>query len=94
MATTYTKLRSGEWGVKVNGAAKVGDRVTVTKKDGGTKVETIAQVVFSGNGVTLCAIRRDASPARASGKKQCATGGNCSSFGSGKSCGADDCDGW
>jgi hypothetical protein len=60
---TYTKLRNG-WGVRATGdAPKIGQRVTVTKKDGGTKTETIDRVVFSNNGVHLCAIKqREAKP--------------------------------
>jgi hypothetical protein len=100
MVTTYAKLRSGEWGVRVQGSAPAkGAKVTVSKKDGTSKVETIVQVVWSGNGVALCAIAGASAPAspRASGGTRrggCPSGGNCSSFGSGKSCGAADCDGW
>ena len=31
---------------------------------------------------------------RSTSRRSCPTGGNCSSFGSGRSCGADDCDGY
>ena len=54
---TWTKLKSGEWGIRVTGTAKVGQTVTVTKKAGGTSEVTVAKVVWSGNGVTLCAIQ-------------------------------------
>ena len=55
--TTYTKLRSGEWGMRVQGNKPTsGDTLTVSKKDGTTKVETVAQVVWSGQGVHVCAI--------------------------------------
>lgn len=55
---SYTKLQSGAWGVRITGATppKTGQRVTVTKKDGSTATETINRVVWSGNGVYLCAI--------------------------------------
>jgi len=53
---TYTKLRSGDWGVRVEGTAAKGDTITVTKKSGETKQETVRAVVWTGNGVTLCAI--------------------------------------
>src|SRR5438552_3646240 len=56
MMASYTKLKSGEWGVRVEGAVKSGNRVTVRKKDGTTKVEVIGKVVWSGGGVSLCAI--------------------------------------
>jgi len=109
MTTTYTKLKSGEWGVRMAGTPKVGARVSVSKKDGSTKTETIARVVWSGDGISLCAIAKgdgakgknwDASRfngygrARGGYAKACVTGGNCSSLGSGRSCGGHDCDGY
>lgn len=57
---TYTKLHSGEWGVRINGAANVGDTVTVTTRAGATKTERIAKVIWTGNGVTLAAIATNA----------------------------------
>lgn len=53
---TYAKLQSGAWGVRIQGQAKAGQEVTVTKRSGETKRETIAKVVWSGNGISLCAI--------------------------------------
>jgi hypothetical protein len=45
----YAKLKDGNWGVRISGVApKPGDEVTVTKRDGSTKVETISKVIFSG----------------------------------------------
>jgi hypothetical protein len=63
MSATYTKLKSGEWGVRVQGDARVGQVVTVKKRDGTTKTETIEKVVWSGNGISLCAVSRSAKPA-------------------------------
>ena len=79
----YTKLKSGAWGVRVTGAApKSGQRVTVTKKGGGTATETITRVVWSGNGVHLCAIAaKQAKP-----KSRCYSCG-CEFYGSGDYCG-------
>lgn len=58
MTASYTKLKSGEWGIRVEGGTpKSGERITVVKKSGETKTETIAKVVWSGNGVVLCAIQ-------------------------------------
>ena len=69
MANTYAKLKSGNWGVRIpNEDAKEGQTVTVTKKDGTTKQETIAKVVFRGNGICLCAI----APKDDSGGERCA----------------------
>lgn len=56
MSASYTKLKSGEWGVRIEGTAQQGQQVIVKKKDGTTKTETVTQIVWSGNGITLCAI--------------------------------------
>lgn len=56
MSATYSKLKSGDWGVRSTRKVSEGDTVTVTKKDGTKKQETISKVVWSGNGVWLCAI--------------------------------------
>src|SRR3954465_9181542 len=53
---TYTKLKSGEWGVRVEGKPTTGCRITVMTKSGASKVETIGKVLWSGNGVSLCTI--------------------------------------
>lgn len=53
---TYTKLRDGSWGLRVEGSAREGQRITVTKKSGETKTETITKVLWNGNGISLCAI--------------------------------------
>ena len=53
---TYTKLRSGDWGIRVQGTVEAGAMIVVTKKSGEAKSETVAKVVWSGNGITLCAI--------------------------------------
>lgn len=109
-SATYTKLKSGDWGIRVNGTVTRGSQVTVSKKSGETATETVRTVVWTGNGATLCAIEprqpqrqspnwdpqrfNGYSQARGGYRKACKTGGNCSSFGSGKSCGGHDCDGW
>lgn len=54
--TTYTKLNNGSWGLRVRGTAKVGQKLTVSKKDGTSKIETVSAVLWSGDGITLCAI--------------------------------------
>ncbi len=58
MSATYTKLKSGDWGIRVEGSKpSEGSTITVTKKSGESKTETIAKVIWSGNGVHLCAIK-------------------------------------
>lgn len=56
--TSYTKLRDGSWGLRINSGQTVtpGQTITVTKKSGDTKQETVGKVLWSGNGVTLATI--------------------------------------
>lgn len=112
-AITYTKLRSGEWGIR--GPASIlrdGAEVTVAKKSGERKVERVAKVVWQGDGIALAAIAQRAGDrdgrgrsydpdkfngygaARGGYRRACKTDGNCSSIGSGRSCGGHDCDGY
>lgn len=57
MKATYAKLRDGSWGVRVTGGVPAaGTALTVRKKSGETKSETIARVLWTGDGVALCAI--------------------------------------
>lgn len=59
---TYTHLRDGSWGVRVAGKASDGETVTVRKKDGATKTETVRRVLWSGRDsksgqtISLCSI--------------------------------------
>ena len=63
---TYAKLNTGAWGIRATTKVAEGDRVTVTKKDGSTKSETIDRVLWTdGSSVWLCAISAaKSSPAR------------------------------
>ena len=56
MATTYSKLRSGNWGVRTTEPVEVGQTVIVTKKSGERKQEKISAIVWKGEDATLCAI--------------------------------------
>lgn len=60
MATTFSKLQNGNWGVRVKGkgATRVmrGDKLTVSKKDGSTKLVTVERVLWAGNDTAICAI--------------------------------------
>jgi hypothetical protein len=59
MEASYTKLRSGEWGVRIQGGTIAkGTTVQVRKKSGEVRTETVACVVWSGKGVTLAAIEQ------------------------------------
>lgn len=58
MSATYTKLKTGGWGIRVQGenAVRAGQNVTVTTKAGKIKEETVRKVLWTGNGITLCAV--------------------------------------
>lgn len=76
MAASYTKLKSGEWGIRVQGeTVSEGATVVVKKKDGTTKQETVAKVVWSGGGVSLCAIGGSGSSGGQSAQKRCSSCG-------------------
>ena len=56
MAATFTKLRDGSWGLRIEGSAKAGQTVTVTKKSGETSREVVGKIIWSGNGITLAKV--------------------------------------
>jgi hypothetical protein len=58
MTATYKKLKTGEWGIVVDGDAKAGDVVEVTTKAGKIKTETVARVLWSGDGKSICAVKQ------------------------------------
>lgn len=60
MSATYQKLNSGEWGIRVQGTVTRGDEVTVMRKDGQSRREVVKKVIWSGNGICLCAIEQRA----------------------------------
>lgn len=100
-AATPTKLRSGEWGAKVQTAdIREGQAVEITTKGGKSWVATVTKVVWRGDGVAIVATGQRARPVArddryyGSNGRRCITDGNCSSFGTGRSCGGYDCDGW
>lgn len=68
---TYSKLKSGDWGVRVEGLVRPGAAISVAKKDGATKTETIANVLWTGGGISLCAIERSGNGI-ANGARKCA----------------------
>lgn len=80
--------------------------VEVTLARGGTEIRTITRIepaevtdgiAYNNAYLTPRPPRERPAPSsgrRGRGRRTCPTGGNCSSFGSGRSCGAEDCDGW
>ncbi len=69
MSATYTKLKDGSWGIRSTSAVQAGDQVTVTKKSGESKTETVGRVLWTGNGVWLCTVQQT-SNGRASGGRR------------------------
>ncbi len=63
MTATYTKLRSGDWGIRVQGdgctiaSLHSGLSIAVAKRDGSTRHETIDRVVWRDGRTAICAIR-------------------------------------
>lgn len=62
---TYTKLKSGEWGVRIDGRATPGATVTVTKKSGENKTERIGRVLWTDGKASLCTISQTKTTFRA-----------------------------
>lgn len=92
--TTYTKLKDGSWGIRSTVKLTKGGQVSVTKKDGSIKTETVKAILWTGDGITLASIGSNGHGGRQYGRRRCITDGNCSSFGSGRNCGGEDCDGY
>lgn len=65
MPATFTKLKSGEYGIRAEGTLSVGQSVTVTKRDGSTSRVVVKKILWSGRDrdtgrtVTLAAIEQD-----------------------------------
>lgn len=64
MAISYTKLKNGNWGIRSTESIREGQSVTVTKKDGSTKSETVDKIIWNNNGVWLASLRRAPQPAQ------------------------------
>lgn len=79
MSTTYTKLRSGEWGLRfTEDPPPIGSAVTVQKRDGTAKTETVGSVVWQNQEITLTTIAR-ARKSWVHDGRGCHTDGECSS---------------
>ena len=55
-AATFTRLRTGAWGLRVAGAVNTGDIVRATRRDGRSSLETVGRVVWSDGNVTIAAM--------------------------------------
>lgn len=82
---TWTKLKTGDWGIRVKGDKPArGDVVTVTKKSGDTSPAVVDAVLWTGEDrddgepITLCAVVTVRGPRRAAPQPAASTGGACS----------------
>lgn len=53
---SYSKLKSGNWGVRSTQEIVQGDTVVVTMKSGETREEVVERIVWSGDGVWIAAL--------------------------------------
>ena len=60
ITATYKQLKNGAWGIRVGGIVLAGETITVTKRDGSSKVETVGRVLWTGEGISICTIQRSA----------------------------------
>lgn len=65
---TYTKLKDESWGIRCTSKVSPGEVVTVTKKSGETKQETIKDIIWNKDNVWVCSIvqtqRKSSSPTK------------------------------
>ena len=54
-AATPCKLRNGDWGAKTSARIRQGDIVTITTRAGKSWDARISKIVWTGNGVAICA---------------------------------------
>ena len=112
IAASPAKLKDGSWGARIARTdVAPGQVVTIRTQAGKTWDARITRVVWTGDGIALCATESADRPARTGQvyvrdafngygrprggfRRACKTDGNCSSFGSGRSCGGEDCDGF
>lgn len=58
MAATFTKLKTGKWGVRVNFNACTGMVIDVTKKSGSATSVRLGRMIHSKGGVSIFEIKR------------------------------------
>lgn len=76
MSATYTKLKDGTWGIRSTSKISDGQTVTVTKKSGESKRETVGKVIWTGNGVWLATVAGSSSPATSGSRRSGYSGGS------------------
>jgi hypothetical protein len=59
MNASYTKLRSGDWGLKIiDDDVEAGDTVPVRKRDGSINYETIDRIIYENSSYFICTIKK------------------------------------
>jgi hypothetical protein len=87
MAVTFTKLKSGDWGLRGPvDLVKPGATVTVAKRDGTTDAKRVGRVIWSGGGVALATIASGSSAS--SGRSAARSRGRSSGTRTGCACGS------
>lgn len=56
MEVSFTKLRSGDWGVRVKGSVKPKQWVTVATRSGRSSRVQIDRIIWQGEGAMLCSV--------------------------------------
>lgn len=56
--TTYLRLKSGQWALRGAGLRE-GETVTVERRDGSRKTETVGRIIWEGSGVTVAQIEKE-----------------------------------
>jgi len=81
LSGTWAKLPDGSWGIRVNGHANPGDKVTVYRRDGAKATITLGAVVSRRGGETIA--RKLGSHARPARKRRrvCRGNNNCRRLG-------------
>ena len=60
---TFTKLRNGSWGIRIDGKPEPGAQITVKKKSGETEAKVIDRVIWTGpdrktgQPVSICSVK-------------------------------------
>jgi len=77
-SATPAKLRSGAWGARVQGTVAEGDVVTITTRAGKSWQARVTRVVWTGEGVAICATESIDRPSRPSSPSSPRTHGHSS----------------
>ena len=50
---TWTKLKNGDWGIRIEGVASPGETIWVSRKNGARCSVIVGQILWTGGGVML-----------------------------------------